>query len=167
MDNKRVGTLIIIFAVLLGALLFTIIKDLQSQEELLLCNPSADCVTISKKLDLTHFATGIITAILTLGIYLIFFNKSEQTLLKHLQEQKSKQTEEDKISLITKVLDKNEVKVLKAIKEQEGITQYTLRLRTDLSKAKVSQILSSFEKKGIIVREKKGKSMSVHLKEGL
>src|SRR3989338_316397 len=51
----------------------------------------------------------------------------------------------DKFSLLLRPLDDNEKKVLVAIKEQEGITQSTLRYRADLSKAKVSQILTDFE----------------------
>ena len=62
-------------------------------------------------------------------------------------------------------MDDNERKVLKAIKEQEGITQSTLKFRTDLSKAKVSQILTDFEKKHLIKRESKGKTYSVYLTE--
>ena len=64
-------------------------------------------------------------------------------------------------------MDENEIKVLKAIKEQEGITQSTLKFRTDLSKAKVSQILTHFEKKHLVKRELKGKTYAVYLMENL
>ncbi|QQG39278.1 MAG: winged helix-turn-helix transcriptional regulator [Candidatus Woesearchaeota archaeon] len=62
-----------------------------------------------------------------------------------------------------KFLDENERKVLKVIKDEEGISQSSLRFRTNLSKATVSQILSSFEKKGIVKREVEGKTYSVYL----
>ena len=52
---------------------------------------------------------------------------------------------------------------LKAVKDQEGITQSTLKFRTDLSKSKVSQILTDFEKKHLIKREIQGKTYSVYL----
>ena len=71
----------------------------------------------------------------------------------------------DKFSLLLRPLDENERKVLIAIKEQEGITQSTLRYRADLSKAKVSQILTDFEKKQLIERKAKGKTYSVFLTE--
>ena len=73
--------------------------------------------------------------------------------------------EQDKFELILKAMDDNEKKVLKAIKEQEGITQSTLKFRTDLSKAKISQILTDFEKKNLVRRELKGKTYAVHLIE--
>ena len=71
----------------------------------------------------------------------------------------------DKFSLLLRPLDESERNVLVAIKEQEGITQSTLRYRADLSKAKVSQILTDFEKKQLIERKAKGKTYSVFLTE--
>jgi uncharacterized membrane protein len=60
---------------------------------------------------------------------------------------------------------KTKKKVIKAIKDKDGITQSTLRYRTDLSKAKISQILTDFEKKHLVKREEKGKTYSVYLAE--
>ena len=73
--------------------------------------------------------------------------------------------ENNKFSLLLRPLDDSQKKVLMAIKEQEGITQSTLRFRTDLSKSKVSQILTDFEKKNLIERKAKGKTYSVFLAE--
>ena len=71
----------------------------------------------------------------------------------------------DKFSMLLRPLDDSQKKVLMAIKEQEGITQSTLRFRTDLSKAKVSMILTDFEKKNLIERKAKGKTYAVFLAE--
>jgi len=71
----------------------------------------------------------------------------------------------DKFSLLLRPLDDNEQKVLIAVKEQEGITQSTLKYRANLSKAKVSQILTDFERKGLIARKAKGKTYQVFLTE--
>lgn len=55
-------------------------------------------------------------------------------------------------------------KVMKAIKDHDGITQSTLRLRLDLSKAKLSYVLQELEKRNLIKRIKKGKTLQVFLK---
>ena len=71
--------------------------------------------------------------------------------------------EQGKFDLVLKGMDENEKKVLKAIKEQTGITQSTLKFRTDLSKAKISQVLTDFEKKDLVRREEKGKTFELYL----
>ena len=68
---------------------------------------------------------------------------------------------------IQQIKQQTKLKVIKAIKEQEGITQFTLRLRTDLSKSKLSDILTKFEKRGLIVRQPKGKTLSIFLKKAI
>ena len=72
-------------------------------------------------------------------------------------------TSEDRFNLLLRPLDENEKKVLVSIKGQEGITQSTLKYRANLSKAKVSQILTDFEKKNLIARKAKGKTYEVFL----
>ena len=109
--------------------------------------------------------------IFALGFYLLFFNKSEaeaskySNILEKINEEKTQKTAEDEFNLLLRPLDENERKVLTAIKEQEGITQSTLKYRANLSKAKVSQILTDFEKKKIIARKAKGKTYEVFLTE--
>ena len=66
-----------------------------------------------------------------------------------------------------KGLDSFEKKAMKAVKEQDGITQNTLRIRTDMSKAKLSYVLQDLEERGLIKRVKKGKTLAVFLKENL
>lgn len=61
-------------------------------------------------------------------------------------------------------LDEFEKQTLIAIRKQEGITQNTLRLRVDMSKAKLSQTLSSLEKKQIVTRSPKGKTLAIFSK---
>ena len=52
----------------------------------------------------------------------------------------------------------------KKIKEQDGITQNTLKLRANMSKAKLSYILQELERRGLVTRVRKGKTLEVHLK---
>ncbi|MBN2422667.1 hypothetical protein JXB41_05540 [Candidatus Woesearchaeota archaeon] len=101
---------------------------------------------------------------MALSIYLIFFEKSQKEIINVLEKQKKIQVEEEKFNILLKGLDDYEKKVIRAIKEQDGITQQTLRLRTDLHKSKLSIVLSGLEKKGLIARKEKGKTKKIFLR---
>ena len=53
------------------------------------------------------------------------------------------------------------------MRDQEGITQNTLRLRVDMSKAKLSYVLRDLEKRDLITKVKKGKTHAVFLKKNM
>ena len=165
MENKKLGFVIISISLLASVLAFGFMGVLGKQTTALQCYPTSECQRISSLMSLSHIAVGLISFIGALGIYLLFFSTSEEAILKRLEEEKSMKIGEDKFELILKAMDDNEKKVLKVIKEQEGITQSTLKYRTDLSKAKVSQILTDFEKKRLVKREANGKTYSVYLAE--
>ena len=165
MENKKLGFVILSISILASVLAFGFVGVLGRQTAALQCYPTNECQRVESLMGLSHIAVGLISFIGALGIYLLFFSTSEEAILKRLEDEKNIKIEQDKFELILKAMDDNEKKVLKAIKEQEGITQSTLRYRTDLSKAKVSQILTDFEKKHLIKRESKGKTYSVYITE--
>ena len=165
MENKKLGFVILSFSILASILAFGFMGVLGKQTSALQCYPTNECQRVESLLGLSHIAVGLISFIGALGIYLLFFSTSEEAILRRLEEEKNMKIEEDKFELVLKALDENEKKVLKAIKEQNGITQSTLKYRTDLSKAKVSQILTDFEKKNLVKRELKGKTYAVYLAE--
>ena len=165
MENKKLGMVILSISAAAAVLSFGFMGILGRQTTALQCYPTNECQRVESLIGLSHIAVGLISFIGALGIYLLFFSTSEEAILRRLEEEKNMKIDHDKFGLIMKAMDDNEQKVLKAIKEQEGITQSTLKFRTDLSKAKVSQILTSFEKKHLIKRELKGKTYSVHLME--
>ena len=165
MENKKLGFVILSFSLLASILAFGFMGVLNRQTTTLQCYPTNECQRVESLMGISHIAVGLISFIAALGIYLLFFSTSEEAILQRLEEEKNKKIETDKFELILRAMDDNERKVLKAIKEQEGITQSTLKFRTDLSKAKVSQILTDFEKKHLIKRESKGKTYSVYLTE--
>ena len=182
-ETKKLGFLILGMSIALGFIMFSFISKLGVQEEQLHCNPTQECQQINSVLGVSHIAIGLLSFIFALGFYLLFFNKDEKAILEkyginnknpidnannnemnHQNFNENIKTD-DKFSLILRPLDENERKVLIAIKGQKGITQSTLRYRADLSKAKVSQILSDFERKDLIERKAKGKTYSVFLNE--
>lgn len=67
-------------------------------------------------------------------------------------------------------LPDDERRVVEPILESPGLTQVELRARSDFSKAKVSQTVSELEDRGLIYREKEGRTYRVYpgelLKEG-
>ncbi len=165
MENKKLGFVILSISILATILAFGFMGVIGRQTTALQCYPTNECQRVESLLGLSHIAVGLISFIGALGIYLLFFSTSEEAILKRLEEEKDRKVELDKFELVLKSMDENEKKVIKAIKEQEGITQSTLKYRTDLSKAKVSQILTDFEKKQLVKRELKGKTYAVYLTE--
>ena len=165
MENKKLGFVILSISVVASVLAFGLMGILGKQTTALQCYPTTECQRVESLLGLSHIAVGLISFIGALGIYLLFFSTSEEAILRRLEENTNYKIEENKFELVLKAMDENEIKILKAIKEQEGITQSTLKFRTDLSKAKVSQMLTDFEKKHLIKRELKGKTYAVYLME--
>jgi uncharacterized membrane protein len=163
MDNKKLGLVILGFTAVATLLAFGFMGALGKQTTALSCYPTAECQRVESLMSLSHIAVGLISFVGALGVYLLFFSTSEEAILRRLEEEKKMKIEGSKFDLVLKGLDDNERNILKAIKEQDGITQSTLTFRTDLSKAKVSQVLTDFEKKSLIRREEKGKTYSVYL----
>jgi DNA-binding MarR family transcriptional regulator len=167
MDNKKLGIMMIVICILLAVILFSFKLELDQGNK-------AACECSLKGLDSCPMEDGfswpvyggiiMISILIALGIYLIFFEKSQKEIISTLERQKRIQTEEEKFKILLKGLNNEERKIIKAIKEQDGITQQTLRLRTDMHKSKLSIVLDGLEKKGLIKRVSKGKTKKVFLK---
>lgn len=161
MKNKKLGFILIITGVLLGIILLTLMSQLEKiTHQLCNCSHSSD-----KVLMMTHMGIGVIFSIISLGFYLLLFEKSELAILDRLEDDKNKKINESKFDTLLRGMDDYEQLVLRSIKQQDGITQNTLRLRTDMSSAKLSLVLTELEKRGLIKKIKKGKTFSVFLKE--
>ena len=184
MQNKNLGIILVILSLIIVALLFVFKAQFQSTfgihstevcphdpEKGELC-PYEKLVTI-----LPYFYAGISLLIITalIGIYLMLYVDKEKQVIKDYQEKISKrlvdahkkELKEDKFDLLLSALDDAEKKVMKAVKEQDGITQATLRIRTDLSKTKLSFVLVDLEKKGLIKKIAQGKTNQVFLKRDI
>jgi|SRR3989344_4037391 len=164
MNNKKLGLTIFSIGIITSIILIILIGRYNQAIIEQGCFPSENCKTIESSLSITHFAFGVIGFILSLGFYLLFFSKSEETLLKSLTEEKQIRNKEDRFNILLKALDPFEQRILKVIKEQDGITQNTLKLKADLSKAKTSYVVNDLEDRGLIKRVKKGKTFSIYLR---
>ncbi|MBU7026807.1 MAG: hypothetical protein HXS48_07680 [Theionarchaea archaeon] len=73
----------------------------------------------------------------------------------------------DKIVVLKRALSDDEMVIIDMVKDTPGVTQDSLRFRTEFSKSKVSALILNLEKKGIIQREKSGKTYKIFLSEWL
>ena len=164
MENKKLGIILVILSLVVGGILFYYNLQLISQSEEEGCFSGSDCKIIEKNLSMSHLAVGIFSFIFALGVYLLLFNKTDEKIFSRLEDEKNKKVRDEKFGYILKALDPFEQKVIKAIKEQSGITQSTLRLRLDMSKAKLSYVLQELERRNLIKRTQKGKTLAIYLK---
>ena len=164
MDNKKFGLLIIGISVIFSLLLWGFESQLANLSQDSECCGSEACTDHREHSSLTHAGIAVIFLTLSLGVYILFFDKSQKAIVDKLNENSMLKNKEEKFNLILTGLDEDEKKVLKAIKEQDGITQHTLGIRTNLHKSKLSIIVASLEAKEIIKKEKKGKTNQLFLR---
>ncbi|MBR9690938.1 MarR family transcriptional regulator [Candidatus Woesearchaeota archaeon] len=166
MGNKRLGLIIIGLSILFSLLLWAFNNQV-SQLKADSCAYPDTCDATHEPPFLTHGGIAVVVATLSLGTYLLFFEKSHKTLIKKLKEDASIKSSEERFNLILMGLNEDEKKVLTAVKEQDGITQHTLGIRTNLHKSKLSIIVGILEEKGLIKKEKKGKTNQLFLRINL
>ncbi|MDO8642432.1 MAG: MarR family transcriptional regulator [Candidatus Woesearchaeota archaeon] len=164
LNNKKMGAVLLVLSVVLLGILLNLMGGFTAQARQLGCFDDPSCVRVESALSVSHLAFGVMGFIFALGFYLVVFARGEQAILQRLEEDKNKKLTEERFSLIARGLDEFEKKVIAAVREQDGITQNTLRLRTALSKAKLSYVLQDLEKKGLVTRVPEGKTLAVHLK---
>ncbi len=176
MDNKQLGIILIgvslVLLVLLGFVRANVIKAYQNEIDKYIeageacpSDPEFCPHEQRSRAQIPIFIAGaFLVGVIALGLYLMLFEKSQKEIISTLNKEKQIQKENEKFDILLKGLDDDEKRVIKAVKEQDGITQQTLRLRTDLHKSKLSIVLDGLEKKGLVKREPKGKTNQVFLK---
>jgi len=170
MDNKNLGIILIIASLLIGGVVYTFHGALsQNAEASCTCGHSEGetCPMDDENYIQTYAGIFLIGVILSLGLYLLFFEKSQKEIMRTLKKQRINQNKDDKFNVLLMALDEDEKKIIKAVREQDGITQQTLRLRTSLHKSKLSILLDSLAKKNLISKEPFKKTNKIHLKISL
>jgi uncharacterized membrane protein len=179
MDNKKTGIIIISISLLLIIILLLVRNsvnrayqqqiDFYEQTQTSCPSDPNICPHEQRARAQTPFYIGLtlVLGLITLGIYMLFFERSQKEIIKTLEKQKQIQNREEKIEILMKGLDEDEKKIIKALSEHDGIPQYTLGLRTNIHKSKLSLILRSLEKKSLISKVRKGKVNKIFLKIAL
>ena len=157
------GWMLLVFSAILLVIFIFIIRSLNAEAQELGCFEDAGCVRIENSLSIVHFAFGIFGFLFALAFYLLFFNVGEEAIVTRLERDTDKKLQESKFDIFLRGLDDYEKKVVQAVREQQGITQNTLRLRTGLSKAKLSLVVTALEKRNLLRREQKGKTFEIYL----
>ena len=107
-------------------------------------------------------------ALMILGAYLVFFDQTYR-LLARQQEEFTKEVKEakekDTFHAYLAGFTPDEQQIIKAIHEQEGIRQSTLRFRTGLSKSMLSLVISSLEKRDVVTKTHAGKTNALYLRK--
>mgnify|MGYP001586779605 CR=1 FL=1 len=184
MQNKNLGIILIVLSVIIIISLLFFKAQFQDTFGI---HSTAECphdlakgerCPYEKLVDILPYFYSSITFLVVvglIGIYMTFFIDREKEAIQEYQDKitktlgniKKKEFKEDKFNLILSALNEYEQKVIKAVKEQDGITQATLRIRTDLSKTKLSFILADLEKKGLISKVLKGRTNQIFLKKAI
>ncbi|MBT3324285.1 hypothetical protein HN681_04555 [archaeon] len=174
MNQNKIGTILIIIAVLLLVFLFYF-KAQEDQYISTIIDEQGSCYLddgscLHEDRDYTLFYLGgIITlAILILGIYLIYFDKTQKILVEqHKEVSSALQTakEKDEFKAFVSGFNDQEQKILKAVHDKEGIKQSTLRYKTGISKTLLSLVLKKLEERDIIYRKEAGKTKEIYLKK--
>ena len=170
MNQKQIGIVIIILGLIVASFVF-VFKNQADYAATQVLEEAGSCITEKGCLHEKNnnlFLLGIVISVLMigLGVYLIFFDKTQEKLAEHqvkvssaLKEAKVK----DEFKAFLGGFREDEQKILKVVHDQQGIKQSTIRYKADMSKTTVSLILKSLEERKIVKKKPSGKTFQVYL----
>lgn len=175
MNQRHLGVILILVAIIMGVFVHIIgeresryIIDFEASNGTCFLEDGTCLHEESTKI--SAFGWSISLILLIIGLYLTFFDTTQKHLLDHtikvseaLESAKKIEKEKDEFSAFLAGFTEDEQKVLRAVKEQEGIQQSTLRYRTDISKTSLSLMLKSLEDRKIISKKNAGKTNEIYL----
>lgn len=178
MNQKQIGILIVIVGLLLAGYVLTYkYRDDQLLNKVIAQEGScflADGTCLHEARNYNYYILGgmLAGALIVLGIYLVFFDRTQEMMKRHqrqismaLRDAQIHTSKKDKFEAFLSGFNEEERKVLKAIREHEGIKQASLRYKIGMSKTGLSLLLKSLEGKDIISREPDGKTNKIYLRE--
>jgi uncharacterized membrane protein len=176
MNQKQVGIALIIAGVLLAGMIFSLKMQEDTRINMIIQQQGTcflkdgTCLHATQNYTLFIFGWILSVGLVILGVYLIFFDRTQQMLAQQhlevssaLKEAKKQEKDKDEFHAFLSGFSADEQAVLKAVKEQEGILQSTLRYRTGMSKTTLSLLLKSLEERKIVSRKPAGKTNMIFL----
>ena len=173
MNQRLIGILLIVLGV--AVMVFTVLAKQQADEHArsmmvdagTCFTPEGVCLhEQSNKVFLFGWVPSV--ALLILGAYLLFFDRSYALLVEQqrsFKEELEAARRKDEFSAFLAGFTPEEQSIIKAVRDQEGIKQSTLRLRVGMSKAMLSIMLDSLEKRDVVAKRKAGKTNQVFLRQ--
>lgn len=160
MKNRLVGIIIVIFAALMGFMIWLFNKALSEivNES---CSHGPTCPMWGSIRFHTNLSLGIMIAVALLGIYFIFFAKDESEIKK---EFKTRKLEKKNYSALLKNLSEEERDVMNKLIDAQGSLFQSDLVDEKHTKVKVTRILDRLEGKGLIERKRRGMTNIVLLK---
>jgi hypothetical protein len=165
MKNRTVGMLIVGIALVIGAIIY-MFNQAMTTIVATECSHGLSCPMWGTIEFQTNVAIGLMTIVIGIGLYLVFFSKDEMVIKRITERVDMKRPTKETYGKVLKTLYGDERLVLEKVIEAEGsIFQSDLVDRTGLGKVKVSRILDKLEGKGLVETKTRGITNIVLLKK--
>lgn len=174
MRNRFVGALIIGIAALIGLIIFLFNRGL-TQIVNTSCTHGDACPMWGTINFQTNVSIGIMSFVVIIGLYLVFFGEEEKVIEKIVTKTKIKTVKEqvepkkltkENYEKIMENLEEDERKVLEIILDSDGSAyQSEIVEKSSLTKVQITRILDKLEGKELIERKRRGMTNIVILKK--
>jgi len=177
MNQKQLGVLLIVIGIVF-AFIILVFKMQQDAFAMQMIHDTGTCFTNEgvclHQRNMTLYVVGwaLSSALALVGVYLLFFDKTQERLVEQniriaraLKEAKKEDAKKSSFEAFLSAFPQDERAILRIIHDQEGIKQSTLRFKLGMSKSSLSLLLSSLEERELISRNEVGKTKEIYLRK--
>ncbi|HOC78426.1 MAG TPA: MarR family transcriptional regulator [Methanofastidiosum sp.] len=162
MRNRVVGFLIIFVALLMGFIIYAFNRAMTEIVNAS-CEHGSSCPMWGTIDFQTNVSIAIMSFVIIIGLYLIFFGKEEKKITE--EEIRNISIKKENYEEVLKTLTDEEKTVFESIIDSNGtIFQSDLTDKTNFNKVKVTRILDKLEGRGLIERRRRGMTNVVIIK---
>ncbi|HPA49225.1 MAG TPA: MarR family transcriptional regulator [Methanofastidiosum sp.] len=162
MRNRVVGFLIIFVAMLMGFIIYAFNRAMTEIVNAS-CEHGSSCPMWGTIDFQTNVSIAIMSFVIIIGLYLIFFGKEEKKITE--EEIRNISIKKENYEEVLKTLTDEEKTVFESIIDSNGtIFQSDLTDKTNFNKVKVTRILDKLEGRGLIERRRRGMTNVVIIK---